>query len=640
MRALIAFLIIYHISCTVYAQAIHIDSLEQVIKNSKSITDKTLAYKTLLNNYGNDDAIKFQKFYTEGIAFTRQNRDKKSELEIALIHCLKLYQKAEYTQVITTIDSLLPYAQEPDLREIKAKMLNYSGNAYSSISDYTKALVQFIDYLAIVKTLENKPDLLASANNNIGMAFLNMKRFKQAIPYLEESLKNQTLYTSAIKANTLWNLGICYMELKKYDKALSIFEEGVSQANLVNNAYAAAGNQLCIGAIYSRKKDFKKGIATYTKAYEMSIAANLEPYRIIEALNGLIWGYNMSLQPEKAALYVAKVDSIIEKNNLSDFRNRQYLFFKSSNLLLLGKPQEADIYFSRYEQARDSLHNVENLEIIQEKEIEYKTKEKEQMLQLQKAELESQQLLIALISSGAILLIFIGFLIYRQQQLKIAQQQQEQKLKEALYKVETTKKLEEQRLRISKELHDNIGSQLTYLASAAQNISMSIATTTKKESKLKLDNLAKFSQEAITDLRDTIWVMNRGNVSWEDLKERVTYVAYKVSNTTRIEVTVNLVKNDSVALSPEETLNMFRIIQEAINNAVKHANPSKITITISPGYPTNITITDNGTGFKENPAANTTNGIKNMKSRAYAIQATINITSDAQGTTVTLVQQK
>ncbi|QIE60523.1 tetratricopeptide repeat protein [Rasiella rasia] len=629
-------LIVILLACVpFYAQEQNIDSLKQVLLTSNDTSAKASAYKSILQNV-TEDSLAFQKYLHEGIDFSRKISDKKTELELAFAYCQNLYDTGHYDKVIGKVDSLHSLFEKEGLIALKAKLYNIAGSAYCMKSDYANGSVQFLEYLETAKRLEDDPKSVALANNNIGMSLLNMKRYKQAIPYIENSLEFQQKYDSKVKARAHWNLGICHMELLEYDKALQIFIAGVEEANRVGDAYGAAGNQTCIASVLSRQRNFDEGIPAYIKAYEMSVDANLEDFKVIEALSGVIWGYNMSSQAEKAVKYIAIADSIIEANNMPDIRNREYLFFKSTNLMLRGKPMEADPYFLRYEKALDSMYDVKNIEIIQEKETEFRTKEKEQMVELQKAKLDFQNLLIILLGCGVVLLALIGFLIYRQQRLKIKHQEQEQALKEALHVLETTNKLEEQRLRISKELHDNIGSQLTYLASAAQNIGHGITLTTTEVTQEKLEKLSDFSQEAIRDLRDTIWVMNRSSISWDDLVERVRYLTHKVANTTGIDVVVTKTGADTVLLDPAQTMNIFRIIQEAINNAVKHAQASKIEVAIVADKQPVVKIIDNGIGYNPSEVFNNSNGLTNMKSRAQVLDADLEITSTNKGTEVSL----
>lgn len=630
------FLVALLICCSVQLYGQDVDSLQLVIKSTDDLVAKADAYKSLLNKLRSTDSIGFKQYLAEGLTFAREQNDKETEFTLARIDCRRLYGNGEYRKMIAKVDSLLPLAKIHGLKQIQIDLLNYSGNAYSNLSDYTNAAVQFIEYLSIATQLPDNTREVAMANNNIGMAFLNMKRFDQAIEYLNRSLEGQQDFESAFKAHTYWNLGICYMEQKQYEKALGIFELGVEEANRKGDGYAAAGNQLCIGSIYVRQDRFEEGIEAYETAFNMSTRAKLEPYKLIEALNGLIYANNQLARPEEAKKYITLADSITNNHNLSDLRNREFLLYKASNLLLLGKPQEADLVFNRYSKAVDSLHNEENLRIIQEKETEFRTKEKEQQLVLQQSKLDFQQLLNLLLGIGALVLVLVGFLIYRQQRLKIKHQKQEQELQEALQTVETNRKLEEQRERIAKELHDNIGSQLTYLASAAHNIGAGMRLVSEEVTQNKLEELSDFSQEAISDLRDTIWVMNRSAITWEDLSERIRYLAHKVSNTTGILVNVNTEGQDKTPLNPSQTMDIYRIIQESVNNAVKHSRANQIDIVLKIDGEALVEIKDNGTGFNTAEVTTSSDGLRNMKARAGKLGAELTLNSDKNGTLVSL----
>lgn len=612
-----------------------IDSLKAALKTSVNAEEKINLYKQLLGTTKNDSTA-FKNIYDEAIAYSKKQNEKLFVYQILYENCRRLYSIGKYNTLVTFVDSVLPQLKDKSLYNIKGSFLNYKGNALSALSKYAEASTTFIEYLEVSKQLEDNTDPLARGNNNLGMTLNNLKRYKQAIPYLEKSIALQNQLPKNFKAHTYWNLGIAHMELLNYDKALDIFKLGLEEANKVNDLYAAAGNQTCIASIYSKQDKFSEGLMAYKMAHEMALKAQLDPYKIIEALNGIIYCFNQLARPKEAITYINQADSIIKKHSYPDIRNREFLFQKSNNLLQRGLPQEADIYFLKYERAYDSLQNIENLKIIQDKETQYRTKEKEQMLKLQNERLKKQQILIGFLIAVTLLIGFLGYLIYQQQQLKIKQKEQEQDLKEALYKVETQNKLEEQRLRISKELHDNIGSQLTYLTSATQTIEMGMGTRSEAETRTKLLQLAQFSQTAINDLRDTVWVMNKGQLNWNDLIERTRYLGQKIANTTTVNLEVLTKGSSNLELPSEEVLHLFRIIQEATNNAIKHAYATAINIMFNASNPLEITIIDNGVGFNTTNINESSSGINNMKSRAQKINTTLTIESNESGTTIKL----
>jgi|GEM_PF-1465406 len=615
----------------------NIDSLKQVVKEVNDQEAVGSAYKQLLRNAMRKDSIDFVQTYKEAILWSTEQNAKELQFEFEFKKCQWLYRTRNYDAVNALVDSVLPELRPLKLFNLEADFLNYTGSAYANQGSYPEALVEHIEQLSVASRIESSTRPKAMAANNVGMVLLNLERYDQAIPYLQQSIAYQEGIERSFKAHTYWNLGICFMEKKEYDKALGIFQSGVTEAKEKNDKYALAGNLLCIASIYIRKDDLENGIKAYEEVYALTKEANMQPFKHIEALNGLIYSYNHSKQPENALQYIEIADSIIEANDLQDVRNLDYLIEKSRTLYQMGRPAEGEAILERYVNAKDSLYSEKNLELIQEKETEYRTKEKEQMLQLRESELSFQRIVTAVSILGAVLLAFIGFLVYRQQRLKLAQERQEQALKEALLEVETNKKLEAQRLQIAKELHDNIGSQLTYLASSAQNIGAMVDTMSTEKTQQKLEQLAVFSQEAISDLRDTLWVMNRSSISVEDLAERARYLAYKVANSTGIQVTVHKEGEKNKILDPNQAMGIYRIIQESVANAVKHANASNISINFDYDPLLEIKITDDGDGFDESSVTSSSNGLNSMKVRAAKLDATFSIDSQLKkGTTIHL----
>ena len=80
--------------------------------------------------------------------------------------------------------------------------------------------------------------------------------------------------------------------------------------------------------------------------------------------------------------------------------------------------------------------------------------------------------------------------------------------------------MQEQRLNISRDLHDNIGAQLTFIISSVDNIKYAFDITNEKLDS-KLNNISSFAKDTIVELRDTIWAMNSNEISFEDLEIRI-----------------------------------------------------------------------------------------------------------------------
>ncbi len=300
-------------------------------------------------------------------------------------------------------------------------------------------------------------------------------------------------------------------------------------------------------------------------------------------------------------------------------------------------------YKEKFQIVKDSADNIITNAKVEELQIEFETEKKEKLLAEAKVDLLAKEAKIKkrttfLISALALafLLGLIGFLVYKQQRLKNKQLVKENELRQALIKIENQNNLQEQRLAISKDLHDNIGSQLTFIISSLDNLKY--FEFTKDKLYTKFDSIGTFTRSTITDLRDTIWAMNKEAITFEDLKTRTTnFIEAAKTSLLGITFEFNYLKNtDEVTLNSLQGIDVYRIIQEAVNNAVKHAEATKIIVNFELIKNTlEVSISDNGKGFdKETIEAG--NGLASMKKRAQEINANLSIEPLEQGTKVCL----
>jgi signal transduction histidine kinase len=204
-----------------------------------------------------------------------------------------------------------------------------------------------------------------------------------------------------------------------------------------------------------------------------------------------------------------------------------------------------------------------------------------------------------------------------------------------LKKLEDEQKVARERIRISRELHDNVGSQLTYLISGLESSDILLERQDTEKLKNKIGKMQLSARDSMQQLRDSIWALNHESVQASVLLSRfqswltnIMEVQPNISYEIRSEITTDH------TLDPIKSLNIFRIMQEAVHNVLKHSKASHLTITFS-GNINNLllVIEDNGVGF--DMAVSNGNGRKTMASRAEEAGATfILMSSPGKGTTV------
>ncbi len=241
-------------------------------------------------------------------------------------------------------------------------------------------------------------------------------------------------------------------------------------------------------------------------------------------------------------------------------------------------------------------------------------------------------------STISALLLLIIYLVYKNQKLKNKQQKQEYELTTAISKIETQNKLQEQRLSISRDLHDNIGAQLTFIISSVETLKQAFNIKDEKINS-KLSSISTFTKETITELRDTIWAMNHSEIDFNEIRSRILNFVEKAQKSNDF---INIIFEretalDSLKFTSVEGMNIYRITQEAVNNAMKYSDAKNINLTAKTiDNQIEIKITDDGKGF-DTEEIELGNGIRNMQKRASELNADFEINSEkGNGTKIIL----
>ncbi|UFH54059.1 7TM-DISM domain-containing protein [Spirosoma sp. KNUC1025] len=195
--------------------------------------------------------------------------------------------------------------------------------------------------------------------------------------------------------------------------------------------------------------------------------------------------------------------------------------------------------------------------------------------------------------------------------------------------------------RIARDLHDNVGAHLAFVVTNLSHIS----DQAEKQPVLngrqwsgQLRTIVKYTREAVKLLRETIWAIHQENFTVEEFSDRLNqYINRYVQETDGLHVDAQITGSQTQRLSSAQVLNLFRIVQEALNNVIKHAQATQATVQLhvqSDGH-INLRIHDNGRGFSWPNSAVTEPhyGLQNMQSRAKELGGTFRMIAD-EGTTV------
>jgi len=577
-----------------------------------------------------ESQIIFDKYLSNGFKY-HDNRK--------LDSCLYFLKKVDSLVKLSPKDSTKFYKKEV----LEATLFVRKGKTGDAIGKHLKAY----EFFKKQKDSSN----IGITLYNLGVASYYSNRRSVAGEYFNEALIYKEFISKRLLTRIHQNYGTIHLEngllskpkdtfliyksIRSYREAIAIYKEEkwlmeeILSTSLLSESYNQLGDydtalKIINDAISLAKKATNKSQEGFALIKKTTFLGNKKRYH--------------------EALKTIQIASPIFKE-LGDKPTYLYSLLEEKKILKgLGKYKEATMVGDSIFQVSTRVYDIRIADKISEMETKYKTAEKEKEILKQKEVLLAQELSIKnrnlfgiLISSLLIILLIISFFEYKKNKFKRDQLQKEIDLKDALATIKTQNKLQEQKLQISRDLHDNIGSQLTFIISSLDNLKF-ISKDLSENLKKKLSTISSFTGSTIYELRDTIWAMNKYEVSTEDIETRLLfYIGKAKSATNKIQfILKNNTKND-LKFTSIQGMNIFRIIQEAVHNAIKHADAKTIEIDLD--FSNNLfsaIVKDDGIGFDINKV-NSGNGLSNIEKRMSEINGKSFIISSDKGTTVKIV---
>jgi signal transduction histidine kinase len=505
------------------------------------------------------------------------------------------------TAIYYSLKALRRYQIANDSQRMASVRMNIASQ-YRVIKEYELSEKVNMEALEMYRALDDV-FFQAAIENNLSLLNNEQERFTEALKHAEESLKLwQSLGQRLVIAYSYTNLGIAQKGLGQLNEAEQSLKSALSLQQERGDRYEVIFLKMHLADVLNRGGNYAE-------------AANLG----MEAYQGAVDDDLLTFQ-QKTAFTLSKIYE--NQNNY----------------------KEALVYLQRSTAAQDSLFMTDKAKEVLKLKEQFESEQKENEILRQKNALANSELelkkrnnYLTVGASFTLIMLFGGVFYFRTQKLKTERIEKENALKIALAEAKAQENLKEQRIRIARDLHDNIGSQLTYITSITDTTRKGIA---KGEAFLveKLTQMKQFTLVTISELRDTIWAMNKDQISLEDIQERTQQLAATIHDATddSIKVSVTVTRRD-IVLNAFVGMNLYRIIQEAVNNAVKHSETSEVEVDISEaeGYLI-VTVRDYGKGF-DLQKGSSGNGLYIMRNRAEKAGLALEVNSvKNEGTAVKL----
>lgn len=572
----------------------------------------------------------------------------------------------------------LALAKKTENQTLIAESYNSLGSAKQASGEYDSAL-SYIQQAILIKSSRGDSSALAIELSNMGIIYDERGDYEKALRCYFSALRIARRNKDLRKeANTLSNIGVVYKKEKQYDKVLEYYNSALAIYQKLNSDFGITVTSGNIGSVMLQTRDYEKSIEYALKAkagYEklgytryvpytignMAIANDsLHRYRKAEELyneafarhlefenryeaaynsKNLASFYLRQQQPVRAKPFAQKAIQLSSEIGAKEMLRDAYLVMSTVSQSL-GQFREAYAYQLKYDVLKDSLFEETKTKSILEMQVKYEAEAKElqianQRVQLATTELELQQRqneVLWLASVSAILLV-AGAFVFQYQRAKRRKAEQEAAFKLKLSDLKAENELQQDRQRISRELHDNIGSRLLFLVSNAESLAEKVDAGERE----KAHQLGSFAKNTLHELRRTVWFINQDFVSLEELQMKMGEYFGFLSQSPEITLTATWQADPSIVVRSSVAAAIFRVAQEAVSNSLKHAEASSIGILVSSDASgIELRVSDNGKGFqKKNGGVVEGNGLRNMSANAAAANGTITIDS-SNGTSVVL----
>jgi len=504
------------------------------------------------------------------------------------------------------------------------------GDLYSYMGQYPKALELQMQMLHYYQKNNIQNEIVIS-NINIGNTYNYMEDAKKSLAYYQKAypvLKNQK---TKLAANLFNSMASVLQDIKKYDEALVMFNKSLAIKKQLADSMGICNTLINITSLYNDKGNAAEARKYALKALAMARQlGNQKLQALVQSdLGTLDKGerkFAEALQKHFENLGNAKKvnDIYVQRSELA----RIYAIYEQQ-----GNYQLAFSYLQQYQQLLDTVDGEAAAKQIAESETKYKTLEKElenQKLQavnkLQVKETEKTKQKMYFIFWAAVLILLSGmavfYLLYRYNNIKIQNKQREIATK-AVFEGE-----QNERIRIARDLHDGIGQMLSV-------VKMNLSTISPADK--NVEGAANLVDKTIAEVR---------TISHNLIPEALNFglfaaledICQKIAESGKTKINLHVADElKQQTFSRQNELSIYRIVQEVLNNMLKHAGASHISIDITkPNANMLIAIKDNGKGF-DTEKINESKGIgwKNISARVHLLDGKMNIHSERlMGTTI------
>lgn len=626
------------------------DSLFRIV-NQKNDTAAISALLQLNNLYF------FRGMFDSAIYYCRKGIDlskKKNDFKAANLHLAigkSYYMKSINDSALLALDESRPYLTNAD-DELIVNFNSVLASVYLDKAMTDSAISIFLQSIPILEKPENKnlKHLLFNTYANIGNVFLSETRYDNAMSYYNKANVYREYAQSKVHVIQLYQKKfIIFSNTSQLEEAEKCLDSSLALLSEANNLEMKQTIYVNYGFLFEKKYEYQKAKQWYLKGLTITDSLDNKFYRA-RIYNNLS-SVSISLKDwTNARLYA--LEALKSAKTFTSYIDINYAY---GNLKLVssnaGNFKEALKYAELQFQYADSASNSESKQKVLELEAKYQNIKKEKeiadlKLTNTKKDLavikKNRLLLVGGITAAALLLIVS--LLYRSNRQKRIIAERDKSLKDEQIKfLERQQQVvslqsmingqETERTRIAKDLHDGLGGLFS-------TIKMHFSTLQHERNELKEDPLFTKSYEMVNTASEEVRRIAHNMMPEVLIRIGLIQAVQELCNSISAGKLLNasvLAYGMNNRLNSSTEVMLFRIIQELLNNTIKHAKATEVIIQFNrENNRLTVTVEDNGRGFDmADKGIEKTAGLQSVESRVHYLNGKLSIDSQKElGTTI------
>ena len=601
------------------------DSLLLSIKTTTNNESKLELLIKISDSYVNERLYdKATSYAFAALAIAKEIKDEKNKIFILSKLGMIYGRRGKY-------DLSLHYYTEAKLESKKNKYLNYEMNCMRNIAlvhmmryNYDAALNELYACLKIAMQNKAKVNDIYDA---IAAIYCKNSNYKMSAEYSKKAISESKIINNKLDLCTAYsNFAECLFDQNELNSSLIYLDSSLSIAKEINSLYVQSGIYSLKSQIFLKQNNYAFALPMALK--HVDLAKRID--NLDELSNGLSETGQCYLNLKnyyKAISYFQRAHEIASKNNLKQ-RKTTVSNYLAQTYEKLKNYEMAYFYKAEYSKLNDSINEARNKsnlnDVIHKYETEKKDKEitalkyanlkkeneKTVALALKDKEIYERNIYILLLAILSIVIFSIYFYINNLSQKK----------RNLLFTKQLINTQENERQRIAQDLHDSVGQNLILLK-----------LNTEPENITNIEAI-------IADIRNIIKDIHPIKIKTTAFHDLLIDLMEELTNKTSIYFTYDI--DDEITVTNDTVkINLYRIVQECVNNILKHSNASNARLTFSkkPKDKLNILIIDDGKGFDKESLSKTSVGFISIKERAKLINASLTIESNKNGTKINII---